>query len=259
MGTVASIHVYDPAPTELVDTAVAEVLSELDRLEQIFSTFRATSEISRVNRGELALLDCSPEVIEVMDACTWLEHASDGAFAARRPEPPHPLDPAGFVKGWATERAARALTAAGLVQWYLSVGGDICTSGAPPGRDHWEFGIADPRDASRLVASVDVPAGSAIATSGIGERGRHLWHGRSHTMVAHHASVTVIGPSLTWADAFATATFARGEDGLEWLEQFDGYVGFAVDHAGAVVRRPSMPAGAADTAEDGQSPERVEG
>ncbi len=241
MGTVASIHVYDDAPGAEVGEAIGAVFAELERLEDIFSTFRTASQISRVNRGELELFDCSPEVIEVMDACTWLEHASDGAFAARRPEPPHALDPAGFVKGWAAERAARALTDARLTRWYVSVGGDICTSGTPPWSDHWQFAVADPRNASRAIASVDVPAGFAIATSGIGERGHHLWHGRSGTAAAHYASLTVIGPTLAWADAFATAAFARGADGLEWLERFDDYVGFAVDHDGTIVRRASMP------------------
>jgi thiamine biosynthesis lipoprotein len=241
MGTVASIHVYDEASTAHVDAAVASVLAELERLEEIFSTFRPNSQISRVNRGELSLFDCDPEVIEVMDACTWLEHASDGAFAARRPEPPHALDPAGFVKGWAAERSARALTDAGLGRWYLAVGGDICTSGAPPGADHWEFALADPYDASRAIAGVDLPAGHAIATSGVGARGLHLWHGTTGEAVAQFASLTVVGPSLMWADAFATAAFARGADGLAWLERFDDYVGFAVDHGGGVVRGSSMP------------------
>ena len=82
--------------------------AELDRLEEMFSTFRPTSEISRINRGELHLLDASPEVLEVVDACTWLEHASGGAFRARRPGDTI-VDPAGFVKGWAAELAAKCL------------------------------------------------------------------------------------------------------------------------------------------------------
>ena len=85
MGTMASVHVHDQVDVATVDAAIDATWSELDRLEQIFSTFRPSSEISRINRGELHLLDASPEVIEVVDACTWLEHASDGAFRARRP------------------------------------------------------------------------------------------------------------------------------------------------------------------------------
>lgn len=241
MGTVASVQVHDPAPHIEIAAAVHDVFAELDRLEDIFSTFRAHSQISRVNRGELALVECDDEVLEVMDACTWLEHQSDGAFRSRRPDPPFPLDPAGFVKGWATERAARALDDAGLARWYVSVGGDLCTRGAPVGCDAWPIAIADPFDASRAIATVEVPAGHAIATSGVGARGLHLWDGRDGTRAAAFASLTVVGPSLAWADAFATAAFARGHDGLGWLARFDGYVGFAVRRDGTIDRGDSLP------------------
>src|SRR4029077_5501261 len=85
MGTMASVHVPDQTDVAIIDSAVEAMWSELDRLEQMFSTFLSSSEISRINSGELHLLDASPEVIEVVDTCTWLEHASDGAFRARRP------------------------------------------------------------------------------------------------------------------------------------------------------------------------------
>ena len=143
MGTVASVHVHDVADRTLVDSAIEAMWAELDRLEDLFSTFRDSSEISRINRGELHLLDASPEVIEVVDACTWLEHASDGAFRARRPGDTL-LDPAGFVKGWAAELAAQHLDRAGLQHWYLSVGGDIQTRGTSGDGSPWRIAIADP-------------------------------------------------------------------------------------------------------------------
>jgi thiamine biosynthesis lipoprotein ApbE len=51
------------------------------------------------------------------------------------------------------------------------------------------------------------------------------------------ASLTVIGPSLTWADAFATAAFVLGENGPAWVEQFDGYTAFGVRPDGGIVGR----------------------
>ena len=55
MGTWASIHVHDEAPPATVDDAIDGVFAELARLEDIFSTFRRESEISRFNRGEIDL------------------------------------------------------------------------------------------------------------------------------------------------------------------------------------------------------------
>lgn len=246
MGTMASVHVHDCADIDLIDAAVVDMWSELDRLEAMFSTFRPDSEISRINRGELHALDASPEVIEVLDACTWLEHASHGAFRARRPGDAL-LDPAGFVKGWAAELAAKSLDRAGLRQWYLSVGGDIQTRGVARDGSPWHIGIADPtgHDPRSLIALVEVD-GLAVATSGTAARGRHLWDGRTDAHAEELASMTVVGPHLTWADAFATAAFVMGPAGVDWVADFDGYRAMAVTGDGRLLCRDGQwgqPAG----------------
>jgi FAD:protein FMN transferase len=237
MGTMASVHVHDRAAVGVIDAAVADMWAELDRLESMLSTFRADSEISRINRGELHALDASPEVLEVIDACTWLEHASGGAFRARRPLTGE-LDPAGFVKGWAAELAARSLDRAGLRQWYLSVGGDIQTRGVARDGSPWRIGIADPnrKDVGSVRAMVEVD-GLAVATSGTAARGLHLWDGRNDDAVDAIASMTVVGPHLTWADAFATAAFVMGVNGVEWVARFDGYRAVAINKDGRLVQR----------------------
>jgi thiamine biosynthesis lipoprotein len=40
--------------------------------------------------------------------------------------------------------------------------------------------------------------------------------------------MTVIGPSLTYADAFATAAFVMGEAGAAWVSGIDGYDALAI-------------------------------
>ena len=72
----------------------------------------------------------------------------------------------------------------------------------------------------------------AVATSGTAERGRHLWDGRTGRPAGALASVTVLGPHLTWADALATAAFALGDDGPDWIEELEGYEAVAVDPRG---------------------------
>ena len=248
MGTMASVHVHDQVDEAETDAAVDAVWFELDRLEAIFSTFRESSAISRINRSELHLLDAGTEVIEAFDACTWLEHVSNGAFRARRPGNTF-VDPAGFVKGWAAELAAQHLDRAGLRQWYLSVGGDIQTRGTTNDGSSWRVGIADPNsdDAGAIRAIVEVN-GEAVATSGTAARGRHLWDGRTGQPCDPLASMTVVGPHLTWADAFATAAFVMGLDGLDWVAKFDGYRALAITSAGELVHRAGQwaaPAAAA--------------
>jgi thiamine biosynthesis lipoprotein len=235
MGTVFSVHVYDHGRDACVDvdSAADDVFDEIERLESMFSTFRADSAISRINRAELTPVDCEREVCDVLDACHWLDHASGGAFRAFRPDDPGVLDPSGFVKGWATERAAQRLTDAGYENWCVNAGGDVLVSGPAPDRRRWRVGIADPLARGWVRATVEI-TGGAVATSGTAERGSHLWDGRTGRRVAPFASLTVIGPTLTWADAFATAAFAMGETGLEWVGRFDGYQAMAIRADGTI-------------------------
>jgi thiamine biosynthesis lipoprotein len=236
-----------------IDAVIADMWAELDRLETLFSTFRRDSEISRINGGELHLLDASPEVIEVVDACTWLEQVSGGAFRARRPGDAI-LDPAGFVKGWSAELAVKRLDRAGLQSWYLSIGGDIQTRGTAYDGSPWRVAITDPnsRDARAVRALVEV-SGDAVATSGTAARGRHLWDGRTGEPADAFASMTVVGPHLTWADAFATTAFVMGLDGIDWVANFDGYRALAITTDGELVRREDQWARPNGSGIDGMS------
>lgn len=222
MGTTASIHVDDAVDDGVFDSVVREVRTELGRLEAMFSVFRPDSEVSRINAGTLHHLDASAEVIDVLDACAHLEQLSGGAFSIRRSRGATEINPSGFVKGWAAERSSRLFGDHGLGHWYLGVGGDFALHGGMASGEPWRIGIVDPRDASMLVGSVDVVDG-AVATSGTAERGTHLWDPRTGEPATTFLSVTVTGPSLTWADAYATTVFVMGEPGLEWMGQFPGY------------------------------------
>ena len=244
MGTTASVHVNDDVSAVQFASVTAALQAELERLEQIFSVYRPTSEISRINTGELHLLDASPEVIDVMDACTWLEQVSEGAFRIR-PRADDPtlnssgIDPSGFVKGWAAERASRLMLEAGLEHWYLGVGGDYVLHGGFDDATPWVIGVAHPLTPDTFAGDVTLMTGG-IATSGTAERGEHIWRvgddeGRGHDDETQgFASVTVVGPSLTWADAFATTVFAMGEPGLDWIGQFTDYQVLVVPITGPV-------------------------
>lgn len=222
MGTTASIHVNDPIDEGEFASFVLRSRTELERLESLFSVFRPDSEISRINGGALHHLDASREVMDVLDSCSWLEHASDGAFSIRASKDDARINPSGFVKGWAGERAARLLHDQGLAHVYVGIGGDYMAFGGFDAAEPWHIGIVDPQDPDRLVGTVDIIDG-AVATSGTAERGRHIWDPRTGEPADTFLSVSVTGPSLMWADAFATTVFVMGDSGLEWIEQFPGY------------------------------------
>jgi thiamine biosynthesis lipoprotein len=216
MGTVFSVDVRDPAPG-------GSVIDEVSRwwhwVDHTFSPFRADSEISRLNRAELTPGDCTAHVAAVLSLCREAERVTDGYFHAYTTGR---LDPCGLVKGWSIEIASTMLTEAGSANHCINGGGDVRCAGKPePGR-RWRVGITDPLRPNHLVATAVVGDG-AVATSGSTERGHHIVNPRTGRPATALSSVTVAGPNLTWADAYATAAFAMGEQAFGWLCSLDQY------------------------------------
>ncbi|MFF0222355.1 FAD:protein FMN transferase [Streptomyces sp. NPDC004629] len=218
MGTVFSFDVRGGEP-DAVRAALDEAVAGLHRVDEVFSTYREDSQVSRLARGELALADCDPEVAEVLELGTEAERLSEGWFStAYRGR----LDPTGIVKGWAAERAALRITAAGVSGVSVNGGGDVQMFGVPEPHRPWRVGVADPLRPGGLAAVVSAAGVDrlAVATSGTAERGAHIVDPRTgRTAVTDLVAVTVIAPRLTWADCWATAAFAMGSRaGLDWLE-----------------------------------------
>jgi thiamine biosynthesis lipoprotein len=224
MGTVISIDVRDPGiPESVVDA----MLARLEEIEARFSTYRSGSEISRIARGELAEADASAEVRFVLGMCDDLHRTTDGWFDARGHRADGRLDPSGVVKGWAVEEAALLLDEAGARNYSCNCGGDVIARGEPePGRP-WRVGIRHP-DRADAVARVLAVRDLAVATSGAYERGDHIRDPRTGKAPTGLLSVTVVGPSLTWADVYATTAFAMGEAGPAWVATHSGYGALAI-------------------------------
>ncbi|MFJ9717980.1 FAD:protein FMN transferase [Streptomyces sp. NPDC101213] len=219
MGTVFSFDVRGGEPGA-VRAALDEAVAGLHRVNEVFSTYREDSEVSRLARGELTVGECGPEVAEVLELGAEAERTSEGWFSMRYRD--GRLDPTGIVKGWAAERAARVIAAAGVNGVSVNGGGDVQVLGVPgPGRP-WRVGVSDPLRPGGLAAVVSAAGADelAVATSGTVERGAHIVDPRTgRSAVTDLVAVTVVAPRLTWADCWATAAFAMGSrEGLRWLE-----------------------------------------
>ncbi|MER6147074.1 FAD:protein FMN transferase [Streptomyces hirsutus] len=218
MGTVFSFDVRGGQPAA-VQAALDDAAAGLRRVDEVFSTYRDDSQISRLARGELTVAECDPEVAEVLELAAEAERVSDGWFSTRYRGR---LDPTGIVKGWATERAARRLAEAGAVGVSLNGGGDVQLLGTPGAGRPWRVGVSDPLRPGGLAAVVSAAGADelAVATSGTAERGDHIVDPRTgRSAVTDLVAVTVVAPRLTWADCWATAAFAMGSrEGLAWLE-----------------------------------------
>ncbi|MET8901859.1 FAD:protein FMN transferase [Streptomyces sp. NPDC127113] len=235
MGTVFSFDVRGGEPTA-VRAALDEAVAGLHRADEVFSTYRDDSQLSRLARDEVTVDACAPEVAEVLELAAEAERVSDGWFSTRYRGR---LDPTGIVKGWAVERAARRIAAAGATGVSLNGGGDVQLLGSPGARRPWRVGVSDPLRPGGLAAVVSAAGAAelAVATSGSAERGAHVVDPRTgRSAVTDLLSVTVVAPRLTWADCWATAAFAMGSrEGLGWLESLPGVEGLLIT-AGDEVR-----------------------
>jgi thiamine biosynthesis lipoprotein len=239
MGTVVS---FDVAVAARHDGSLDAAVRWLHWVDRVFSPFRPDSDVSRLADAEVTVDGCAPELAEVIEACAFVRELSGGYFTA---SPWGRFDPSGYVKGWAVERAAGILSAAGSASHLVNGGGDVQCAGGRPGAapadpgagpaswPPWRVGIADPLKRGRLALVVEA-RDCGVATSGTAERGAHIANPRTGRAAAGLASVTVVGPSLALADACATAACAMGPDlARDWTRSLGGgYEAYAITERG---------------------------
>jgi len=239
MGTAVSFDVRDGVS----DTgALVEAVTWLHHVDQTFSTYIDDSPISRLGRAEITLDDLDDEVLDVLVMCEQLNDETGGAFDAFAVPAPNGtnLDPSGLVKGWSIERAAEILAAHGHTDFTINAGGDIAIRGhAAPGVP-WSVGIRHPDDRDLLAMVLAITGPASVATSATYERGAHIIDPRTGQFTTDLASVTVVGPDLTWTDAYATAVFVMGLDGLDWIAERAGYEAMAITHDATVLSTPGF-------------------
>jgi thiamine biosynthesis lipoprotein len=266
MGTAISLAAPDDTDPAVFADAARAAYDHLRRIDDIFSTYKPDSPISRIRDGRLPLTDLPTHpdgdlIREVLALCAQLHRESRGAFDAWNVGDPPQFDPSGAVKGWAAEHASRLLTAHGLTRHALSAGGDVRVHGgiAPhdtppdnastptPTHAPWRIGVTDPHRPRQTLFVVQCVDG-AVATSGTAERGLHVYDPRTHQPATALTQVTVTGPDLALADGYATAALALAAtnsagDAYAWLADLadrTGYQSLTVDRDTGVWWTPGL-------------------
>jgi thiamine biosynthesis lipoprotein len=240
MGTTVSIELTPDRPDEELRALIGDVCSWLHEVDARFSTYKPDSEVCRFRDGLISAADLSPDMRHVLEACADLWRDTDGYFDAYATGP---LDPSGYVKGWSVEVAAARLLSAGSTSHYINAGGDIRMRGHHPDGGPWRVGIRHPWEADKVSWVLALTDG-AVATSGTYERGDHIINPRTGKPAQGLRSVTVVGPDLSIADAYATAALAMGEAGITWLAKraADGYDSAVVTDDGRAFSSANLPA-----------------
>jgi FAD:protein FMN transferase len=217
MGMPIVVDVRDDGIGEAV---LDELFAWLRLVDAVFSTYREDSDISRLSRGEIGPDEAHPDVRDVLKRCEELRLETRGYFDVGAVSPPG-IDPSGLVKGWSVTRGAAILERAGASNYAISAGGDIVVRGGALPDSRWRIGIEHPtrRDA---VAAVIEATDVAVATSGAYARGDHVVDPHTRRPPLGVLSVTIVGPDLGTADAYATAAYAMGARGPHWTARLPG-------------------------------------
>lgn len=224
MGMPITIEVAD---TSITKDVFEKIFSYFEYVDTTFSTYKKTSQISQLNQGRLSIDTVSADVRYILHLAQETKMDTKGYFDI---EHDGFLDPSGIVKGWAITNAAHLLKKQGFANFYIDAGGDIEVSGKK-NQQLWRVGIRNPFNRNENVKVVAL-TNCGIATSGTAIRGQHIYNPFEPGDITNIVSMTVIGPTVYEADRFATAAFAMGKKGIQFIEQLDGFEGYMIDNTG---------------------------
>lgn len=213
---------------EKSDISYQPQIDFLHLVDEIFSTYIQTSEVSKLRSNQIQIQDCHPLLIEVWNHCLRAREVTDGAF-----DPwavPGGFDPSGYVKGWAADQICNQLQVIGAKHIQVNAGGDISLRGGSTKQTPWQIGVAHPEKADQISKIFQITDG-AIATSGTAERGNHIIDPQTKTIAVGARSATVVGADAGLADALATALVVAGRDGATWFskKELESYSCWVID------------------------------
>lgn len=222
MGMPVTVEIGDDSANQ---DEINKIFDYFKYVDEKFSTYKDTSEITSINKGLIKKADFSDDMKTVFKLSEETKKQTNGYFDIMTPTGDY--DPSGLVKGWAIYNAAEILRKDGFKEFYVDAGGDIEVGGK-----YWKIGIRNPFKQEEIVRVVHLKD-AGIATSGTYIRGDHIYNPKDKKdKITEVASLTVIGPNIYEADRFATAAFAMGKKGIVFIESLEGFEGYLIDKDG---------------------------
>ncbi len=239
MGMPITIQVSDIGKEFLVKKAIQSAFDYFRYVDETFSTYKKSSEITKINNGLLVPASWSDDMKTIFTLAEETKQATNGYFNITIPE--GGIDPSGIVKGWSIHKAAELLVHAGVDNFCIDAGGDIEVRGEKNKDEPWIIGIRNPFDTEKIVKTVSL-RDKGIATSGTYIRGDHIYNPHTKERKTDElASITVIASDVYEADRFATAAFAMGKKGILFLEQKEGLEGYMITYDGIATMTSGFP------------------
>lgn len=221
MGMPVTIEVSDRQINKSTNGHLNKVFNYLKWVDSTFSPFKPTSEVSKFNLHK----KYSDDLRNILKLAEQTKKETGGFFDVFSPN--GKLDPSGIVKGWAIWEASKILKEEGHKRFFVDIAGDAEIVGK-----NWKWGIRNPFKSSEIIKTFQL-SNCGIATSGTSERGDHIYNPLTKKAVTTEVvSLTVIAKNVYEADRFATAAFAMGRNGINFIENRKDLEGYMVDKHG---------------------------
>lgn len=240
-----------------VRQAASEAWRELDRLEELLSSYNTHSDVARISRARAGTsLGIAAETCDCLSLALQAETDTDGAFnIAYRHRPPmraaallelHDVPPSvlvgrdhvqldlgGIGKGFALDRLGSLLAQWDLHRFLLRASASTLLAGLPPPGEHgWraEFGPPEDRRYVRLCRA-------ALSGSGTAVKGEHILVPQTGRPASRFSAAWAAAPLAALADAYSTGLMAMSPSAIEqFCKRCRGIAAFALECGSRQVR-----------------------
>ena len=252
MDTYMTLTAYGENAQEAVEAGIAEI----QRLDDLLSTGKDTSEVAQINANGGGVLSEDTDylvkraldiyqstngafdisIYPVVDAGKITLSEENGQTSISLPEGME-IDLGGIAKGYTSGRVMDVMKSYGIKSAVINLGGNAHVLGNKTYGSQWKVGIQDPEDENGYLGGVSV-TDKAIITSGGYER----YFVDEDTGVKYHhiidpktgysannglISVTIVSADSTLADGLSTSLFVLGtEDAITYCEEHCAEDGF---------------------------------
>ncbi len=223
MGMPITVNIVDKKATQ---KTIGEVFDYFLYIDKKFSIYKKTSEITKINKGQVKEKELSSDMKTIFKLSEKTKKETQGYFDIFHNGK---YDPSGLVKGWSIYNASKLLRDKGYRNFYVEAGGDIQVAGRNEKGEKWKIGIRNPFNRNENVKVLAIK-NKGVATSGTYIRGQHIYNPHEDKEITDIVSLTVIGPNVYEADRFATAAFAMGRKGINFIESQKNLEGYVMDN-----------------------------
>ncbi len=254
MGTRFEITVIAEDQT-IGDIYINEAIAEIERLEELISSWNPDSETSQINKyAGIRPVAVSPELFQLVERCIKLSEITSGAFDVSYASLDKIWRFDGSMQYKPTEQQIKSsiahigyqniiidkekqtvfLTKKGMRIGFGAVGKGFA---AQASGESWVVGITNPLNTEKVFSWLPVVE-SSVATSGNyekfitinNEKYSHIIDPRTGYPAKGINSVSVFAKKAELCDALATAVFIMGKDsGMHLINQIDGVEVVVVD------------------------------